>query len=146
MERYFVMGWHDDWRGIDITMAHERTHSSFVWLMASVPMLVAVMNAVLVAAVAALLALQLGSKWGPGARRGGCRLRAGLGGAVVVRDTHDREGSRQLPADVPRSGGRLKSRAQRDAVPGRSARRIRGVCYQPEARRAARIIDMGPSV
>ena len=65
VQRYFVMGWHDDWRGIDITMAHERTHSSFVWLMASVPMLVAVMNAVLVAAVAALLALQLGANGVP---------------------------------------------------------------------------------
>lgn len=61
LQRYFVMGWHDDWRGIDITMAHEPTHSAFVWLMASVPMLVAVLNATLVAAVAALLAIQLGA-------------------------------------------------------------------------------------
>ena len=61
LQRYFVMGWHDDWRGIDITMAHEPTHSAFVWLMASVPMLVAVVNGALVAAIAALLAIQLGA-------------------------------------------------------------------------------------
>jgi hypothetical protein len=61
LQRYFVMGSTDDWRGIDITMAHERTHSAFTWLMASVPMLVAVVNAVLVAAIAALLAIQLGT-------------------------------------------------------------------------------------
>jgi hypothetical protein len=61
LPRYFVMGWHDDWRGIDITMAHEPSHSAFVWLMASVPMLVAVVNGALVAAVASLLAIELGA-------------------------------------------------------------------------------------
>jgi len=59
LQRFFVMGTHDDWRGIDMTMAHEPSHSAFAWLMASGPMLVAVVNAALVASITGLVAVQL---------------------------------------------------------------------------------------
>jgi len=60
VERFLVMGFHDDWRGIDVTMAVEPGHSLPVRMIASGPMLVSVINAVLLAAIAALGSVQLG--------------------------------------------------------------------------------------
>jgi hypothetical protein len=60
VERFLVMGFHDDWRGIDITMAVEPGHSLPIRIVASGPMLVSVVNAVLLAATASLLMVQLG--------------------------------------------------------------------------------------
>jgi hypothetical protein len=60
LQRFMVMGVHDDWRGIDITMAVEPGHSLPIRMVASGPMLVSVVNAALLAAIGALLAVQLG--------------------------------------------------------------------------------------
>jgi small basic protein len=60
VERFLVMGFHDDWRGIDVTMAVEPGHSLPIRMIASGPMLVSVINAVLLAAIASLLTVQLG--------------------------------------------------------------------------------------
>jgi len=59
VERFLVMGFHDDWRGIDVTMAVEPGHSMPIRMIASGPMLVSVINAVLLAAIASLAAVQL---------------------------------------------------------------------------------------
>jgi len=61
LQRFMVMGVHDDWRGIDITMAVEPGHSLPIRMIASGPMLISVVNAVLLAAIASLLTIQLGS-------------------------------------------------------------------------------------
>jgi len=60
IERFLVMGFHDDWRGIDVTMAVEPGHSMPIRTIASGPMLVSVINAVLLAAITSLLSVQLG--------------------------------------------------------------------------------------
>src|SRR2546423_5844767 len=60
LERFFVMSAHDDWRGIDVTMAVERGHSLPIRMVASAPMLVSVINAVLLAVIAALLTFHVG--------------------------------------------------------------------------------------
>lgn len=60
VERFLVMGFHDDWRGIDVTMAVEPGHSMPIRMIASGPMLISVINAVLLAAIASLAAVQLG--------------------------------------------------------------------------------------
>jgi hypothetical protein len=59
VERFLVMGFHDDWRGIDVTMAVEPGHSLPIRMIASGPMLVSVINSVLFATVASLAAVQL---------------------------------------------------------------------------------------
>jgi len=60
LERYFVMGTTDDQRGIEMTMALRPGQSFAAFMLAATPFLVAVLNAVLVAAIAALMAVQLG--------------------------------------------------------------------------------------
>jgi hypothetical protein len=60
LERYFVMGTTDDPRGVNLTMALQPGTSVAVQMIASTPLLVTVLNAILVAAILALLVLQLG--------------------------------------------------------------------------------------
>lgn len=59
--RFFVMGTHDDARGIQLTMAVQPQRSRAIQMLASTLMLISVLNSVLLAAIAALLALQLGA-------------------------------------------------------------------------------------
>ena len=61
LERYFVMGVTDDERGIDLTMGVQPRTSMAVQMVASTPMLVMIIDAILAAAILALLALQLGT-------------------------------------------------------------------------------------
>lgn len=61
LERAFVMGADDDWPGIMRTMAVVPGRSNLVNHLAATPVQVAVLDAVLVAAIASLLALQLGT-------------------------------------------------------------------------------------
>ena len=61
LRRYFVMGTTDDFLGVNQTMAVQPGTSMAVQMLASTPLLVTVLNAILVAAIVALLALQLGA-------------------------------------------------------------------------------------
>jgi hypothetical protein len=82
VERFLVMGFHDDWRGIDITMAVERGHSLPVRMLASGPMLVSVINAVLLATTGSLLSVQLGAVGLPVLAIGALSFVAGLAAQV----------------------------------------------------------------
>jgi hypothetical protein len=61
LEPYFVMGVHDDPRGIGITMAVPPGTPVLVHLIAGTPTLVVVLNAVIAGAIAALVTLRIGS-------------------------------------------------------------------------------------
>ncbi len=61
IERYLVMGATDDERGVSTTMGLMPRTSMPAQMLASSPLLISVINSVLVAAIAALLAVQLGS-------------------------------------------------------------------------------------
>lgn len=61
LERAFVMGSDDGWPGIMQTMAVVPGRSNLVNHLAATPVQIAVLDAVLVAAIASLLALQLGT-------------------------------------------------------------------------------------
>lgn len=58
LEPYFVMGVHDDPRGIGITMAVPPGTPAFVHLIAGTPTLVVVLNSVIAGAIAALVVLR----------------------------------------------------------------------------------------
>lgn len=73
--RFFVMGTTNDDAGVDLTMAVQPNTSLLVQMLASTPMLVTVLNAILFAAIVALLVLQLG---------GGTAMALVLGGAGFV--------------------------------------------------------------
>ncbi len=60
LRRYFVMGWTDEMRGVQQTMAFLPGTPMAVQMVASTPLVVSVLNAVLAAAIVALLVLQLG--------------------------------------------------------------------------------------
>lgn len=60
LERFFIMGTTDDYRGIALTMAARSGTPMPVQMLASTPMLVTVLDAILVGAIAALIVLQLG--------------------------------------------------------------------------------------
>jgi hypothetical protein len=59
VERYFVMGVHDDLEGLDRTMAVEPGRSSLVDIISGTPTVVCVLNSAVAAVVAAIVALQL---------------------------------------------------------------------------------------
>jgi hypothetical protein len=61
IEHYFVMGRTDDDPGVEITMGLLPGTSMAVQMLASTPMIVSVLNGVLVAAITALLLLQIGA-------------------------------------------------------------------------------------
>ncbi len=61
LERYFVMGRHDDVRGVGVTMAIPVGGSTLWHVLAATPSVVGVVDSVLVGAIAALAALQLGA-------------------------------------------------------------------------------------
>lgn len=60
LERFFVMGTTDDQRGVAITMAQQPGTPLVVQMLSSSPLLVTVLNAILAAAILAILVLQLG--------------------------------------------------------------------------------------
>ena len=60
VKRYLVMGTTDDEAGVNLTMAVQPKTSLLVQMLASTPLLVTVLNAILAAAIVALLVLQLG--------------------------------------------------------------------------------------
>jgi hypothetical protein len=59
MERFFVMGTHDDIAGISTTMGILPGRSALVHVLAATPMVVSVVNSVIAAAIVALVALLL---------------------------------------------------------------------------------------
>ena len=78
LEPYFVMGVHDDARGIGLTMALPPGTPTVAFMMSATPFLIMVLNSVVAGAVLALLALRLlGSD-------AGATLLAGLIGAAAV--------------------------------------------------------------
>lgn len=75
---YFVMGVHDDARGIGITMALPPGTPTIIHMVSATPFLVMVLNSVVAGAIAALLALRaLGADAGP-------TILAGLSAAGLV--------------------------------------------------------------
>ena len=60
LRRYFVMGTTDDVAGLTLTMAVQPGTSMLVQMLASTPLLVTVVDAILAAAILALLVLQVG--------------------------------------------------------------------------------------
>ncbi len=60
LERFFVMGVHDDMKGIGLTMAVEPGTSNLLHGFAATPAVVSVINSVLVGVIVALIALELG--------------------------------------------------------------------------------------
>jgi len=75
LARFFVMGTTDDDRGIELTMAMQPRTPMLVQMLASTPMLVTVLDAILFGSIAALLVLELG---------GGVPLALGLGAAGFI--------------------------------------------------------------
>ena len=65
LERYFVMGTTDDYAGVNRTMAVQPGTSLAVEMLASTPLLVTTLNAILAAAILALLSLQMGADTAP---------------------------------------------------------------------------------
>jgi hypothetical protein len=61
LERFFVMGTTDDFRGITSTMSVLPNRSTFINLIGASPTLLAVLNSVLVGAIVALVGMQLGA-------------------------------------------------------------------------------------
>lgn len=61
LERFLVMGVHDDMRGITKTMAIDTDRPLVVHMVAATPMMIATVNAILLGAIVALLAIQLGA-------------------------------------------------------------------------------------
>ena len=61
LERFLVMGTHDDMRGITQTMAIDTERPLVVHMIAATPMMIATVNAILLGAIVALLAIQLGA-------------------------------------------------------------------------------------
>jgi hypothetical protein len=62
--RYFVMGTTDDERGVNLTMAVQPGTSLAVQMLASTPLLVTILNAILAGVILALLGIQLGAESG----------------------------------------------------------------------------------
>jgi hypothetical protein len=60
LERFFVMGTTDDQRGIALTMAARAGTPMPVQMLASTPMLITILDAILLGAILSLLVLQLG--------------------------------------------------------------------------------------
>jgi len=58
LSRYFVMSPHDDPRGVGITMAFPPGHVRFVHILAATPTVIAVINSVIVGALAGLVSIQ----------------------------------------------------------------------------------------
>ena len=61
LEPYFVMGSHDDMRGVNITMGMPPGHRSLLHVLAATPAVISVVSSVLAAVILALVALQLGA-------------------------------------------------------------------------------------
>lgn len=80
IERFFVMGTTDDQRGISLTMAVQPGTPLAVQMLASTPLLVTVLDAILVGTILALLVLQLGGSALPAIGLGAIGFAATLGG------------------------------------------------------------------
>jgi hypothetical protein len=98
LDRYFVMGSSDDERGIALTMALPPRTPLLVLMLASTPLLVSILNSILVGAILALLAIQLGAEVGPALLIGAAGFVASMAGWLWY-------GSREIG----------KSRAERQA-------------------------------
>lgn len=61
LQRFFVMGTNDDLRGIAKTMAVDTHRPFLVHMVAATPMMIATLNSILLGAIVALLAIQLGT-------------------------------------------------------------------------------------
>ena len=83
LERFFVMGTTDDQRGISLTMAMQPGTPLAVQMLASSPLLVSVLDAILVAAIFALLVIQLGGATVPAIVIGAIGFLATFGGFML---------------------------------------------------------------
>jgi hypothetical protein len=90
LEPYFVMGTHDDARGIGITMALPPGTPTSVFIMGATPFLIMVLNSVIAGAIVALLAIRLLHTDALGT------LIAGLVGALVVQGLEVRTATRNI--------------------------------------------------
>jgi hypothetical protein len=61
LEPYFVMGSHDDMRGVSMTMGMPPGHRSLLHVLAATPAVISVVSSVLAAVIVALVALQMGA-------------------------------------------------------------------------------------
>ena len=61
LERFFVMGVNDDMQGITKTMAIDTSRPLVVHMLAATPMMIATLNSILLGAIVALLAIQIGA-------------------------------------------------------------------------------------
>jgi hypothetical protein len=82
LERYFVMGTTDDNRGVQLTMGVRPQTPMIVQMLASTPMLVTVLDAILFAAIVAILALQLQISTLPSVGLGAIAFVAAMGAFV----------------------------------------------------------------
>jgi hypothetical protein len=80
LDRFFVMGTTDDERGVNLTMGLQPGTSVAVQMLASTPLLVTVLDAILVAAILALFVLQLGGSTIPALTLGAIGFIAFVGG------------------------------------------------------------------
>ena len=83
LERFFVMGTTDDQRGVSLTMAVQPGTPLAVQMLASSPLLVSVLNAILVAAILVLLVIQLGGSTVPAVLIGAVGFLVTLGGFMA---------------------------------------------------------------
>lgn len=90
LEPYFVMGVHDDARGIGVTMALPPRTPTLVFMVSATPFLVMVLNSVVAGAVLALLALHVL------AANSLTTLVVGLAGAAAVQALEFRLASRNI--------------------------------------------------
>ena len=89
LQPYFVAGWHDDVRGIGVTMGVRADYSAIGHLLSAAPVVVIVINSVIAGAIAGLL-VGLAGQGGPIA------LAAGMLVFVVVLLIHTTHGRRRV--------------------------------------------------
>ena len=112
LQPYFVAGWHDDVRGIGVTMGVRADYSAIGHLLSAAPVVVIVINSVIAGAIAGLL-VGLAGQGGPIA------LTAGMLVFVVVLLIHTTHGRRRVARGRPPSSA--ASQARRPTRPGELA-------------------------
>ncbi|HUQ78358.1 MAG TPA: hypothetical protein VM427_05740 [Patescibacteria group bacterium] len=90
LEPYFVMGVHDDARGIGITMALPPRTPTIIHMISATPFLIMVLNSVIAGAILAVIAIRFLGANAPGT------LLAGLIGAALVQMLELRMASRNI--------------------------------------------------
>jgi hypothetical protein len=112
LERFFVMGTSDDFEGIATTMSVFPRRSTFLNLVGASPTLLAVLNSVLVGAIVALAAVQVGADMGISLAAGGAAFLVSLAvWAYMTRHMLTDLRDRHQPAFPPPQRGRSRHAA-----------------------------------